>query len=101
MVVLHNDTPYPFIVFKMKHLKINGKEYIAFPISDPYVELALSTDSRVYGLSFFSEEKKILRFNGNGLISKDEELLQKFIRKKESDFVVLLKIENFKEEFLK
>ncbi len=92
-----NETPYPFVVSKIKHVKINGKEYIAFFLSDPNVELALSTDSRIYGISLLSEEGKILRFFGNGLVNRDENILALFGKSRESGFVVLLKIEDLKE----
>lgn len=101
MVVLLNETPYPFVVPKIKHVKINGKEHIAFFLSDSNVELALSTDSRIYGISILSEEEKILRFFGSGLVNRDEKILALFGKSTESGFVVLLKIENLKEGSLR
>ncbi len=98
MVVLLNDTPYPFIVSQLKHLKINGKECLAFALSDLNVELALSTDPRIYGLSLLSEERKILKFMGSGLVNRDEEILRIFGKDMASSFVILLKIENLREE---
>lgn len=100
MVVLLNEIPYPFIVSKIKHVKINGKEHIAFFLSDLNVEFALSTDSRIYGISILSEEEKILRFFGRALVNKDEKMLELFGKSTESGFVVLLKMENLKEESL-
>jgi len=100
MVVLLNETPYPFVVSEIKHVKINGKEYVAFFISDSNVELALSTDSRIYGISLLSKEGKILRFFGEGLINRDEKILSLLGKGRGSGFVVLIKIENFREENL-
>jgi len=100
MVVLLNETPYPFVVSEIKHVKINGKEYVAFFISDQNVELALSTDSRIYGISLSSEEGKILRFFGEGLINREEKILSLLGKGRESGFVVLMKIEHFREEKL-
>jgi len=99
MVVLLGEVPYLFVVSKIKNVHVNGKEYLAFPLSDPNVEIALSTDSRIYGLSFLQKEKKIFRFNGIGLVSKDEEILKK-LEGKGVDFAVLLRIESFREEEL-
>ncbi len=98
MVSFLDDLPYLFLVSHMERIKVNGKEFLAFPLSDRNIELALSVDPRIYGLSVLSEEKKLIRFTGKGLIEKREELLMRFGKDGPEDFVVLLKIENFKEE---
>lgn len=99
MVAVLNDIPFPFLVSQLKLVKINGKECLAFASSDCNVEVALSTDSRIYGLSLLQKEKKVLRFTGRGLVKRDEEILKIF--GKESNFIVLIKIENLKEESFK
>lgn len=99
-VVILNEIPYPFIALKIKNIKMNGKNYLAFYHTDPNIELALSTNPRIYGISVIPEKKKFMRFNGKGLVSKDEDILKLFDRKKETDFVVLFEIESFKEEEL-
>ncbi len=98
MVSFLDDLPYLFLASPTKRIKVNGKEFLAFPSSDRNIELALSADPRIYGLSILSEEKKLIRFAGKGLIEKGKELLMRFGKDKPEDFIVLLKIENFKEE---
>lgn len=98
MVVILNETPYPFFAFKIKNVKVDGKNYLAFRHTDPNIVLALSTNPRIYGISITSEKKRGIRFYGKGLVSKDEEILKLFESKKETDFVVLFEIENFEEE---
>ncbi|MGQ9619085.1 MAG: hypothetical protein ACUVUG_09025 [Candidatus Aminicenantia bacterium] len=98
MVSMLDDMPYLFFAQKLEVLKINGKEFLAFPSSDRNLAISLSSDPRVFGLALFTKEKKIIRFTGKGLAGKEKEILQKFDKEEPGNFAVMLKIENLKEE---